>query len=407
METHEMPDELKYPLAEVKKVVHKWLYLEDDIIIDIMLSAHIANSFDTDPLWMVFIAPPSSTKTELLRAFEGYKNAYFLSNLNPTTLVSGLPPRKGQPDPSLLLKLDGKTLILKDFTTIISMRSENQKEILAQLREIYDGRYDKAFGNGKEIKWRGKVGLLAACTPIYDQHYGVIGTLGDRFLLYRSNANNTKEMGYQAQRVVGKEEIMRQEIRIAFHTFLDQFNDLTDAHFEKDSAVNEMIVVLACACAICRCPVDRDYRDRSINYVPQAEGPARLTKQFMQLGMALALVYGKSIIDQDVYRILRDVGYNLIPAQRIKILRYLWKEKIVGYFSNWLRTKEIAVATHMPTNTAKLRLEDLMIVGVLSRQTTGENDTAAYEWQINENATEIFDDSHFFDDNFSLTQKIQ
>jgi len=186
---------LEYRLGEVKNVVHKWLMIKDDRVVDVIIATHIANRFQTDPEWLIVIGPPSHTKTELLRAFDGHKDTMFVSNLTPATLVSGITPAtlvsgiipKGKnPDPSLLLKLDGKTMILKDFTTILAMRSENQQEIISQLREIYDGQYSKMFGNGKIVDWKGHVGLLGACTPIYDKHYGVIGSLGDRFLLYRT-----------------------------------------------------------------------------------------------------------------------------------------------------------------------------------------------------------------------------
>ena len=56
-----------FTLAKMKKTIHKWLYIENDEIIDVMLGVYVANRFRTDPLWLIFIAPPSSTKTELLR----------------------------------------------------------------------------------------------------------------------------------------------------------------------------------------------------------------------------------------------------------------------------------------------------------------------------------------------------
>jgi len=150
---------LPLPLAEVKAVVNKWLSLEDDTVVDVMLAVVVANRLNTDPSWLLVVGPPSSAKTEILRALTGHPKAYFLSNLTPTTLVSGLKPKGKLPEPSLLPKLDGKTLVLKDFTTVLSMRHDNQAEILAQLREIYDGSYSKAFGNGKVINWEGHVGL--------------------------------------------------------------------------------------------------------------------------------------------------------------------------------------------------------------------------------------------------------
>ena len=58
---------LSLPLSKVKEVYKKYLYLENDIIIDIILACYVANQLDMDPLWMLVIAPPSTTKTEALR----------------------------------------------------------------------------------------------------------------------------------------------------------------------------------------------------------------------------------------------------------------------------------------------------------------------------------------------------
>ena len=80
---------LKFPLSKVKEAVKPWLFLEADQIIDVMCAVIIANQFKTDPLWMIFLGPPSHAKTELLRSLDGHPGAYFLSNLTPATLVSG------------------------------------------------------------------------------------------------------------------------------------------------------------------------------------------------------------------------------------------------------------------------------------------------------------------------------
>lgn len=103
------------PLSEVRKVIQKWLYLEDSGLIDIILAAAVANSLQSDPLWLLVIAPPSHTKTELLRAFSGHEKMYFLSNLTPSTLVSGIKPKKNMPDPSLLLEIKWQDPCPKGF----------------------------------------------------------------------------------------------------------------------------------------------------------------------------------------------------------------------------------------------------------------------------------------------------
>ncbi len=382
---------LDYTLASVKAVVEKWLYIEDESMLDVMLAGHLANQLPSDPLWLIFIAPPSHTKTELLRAFDGYDQAYLISNLTPSTLVSGLKPKSNTPDPSLIYKIDGKTLILKDFTTVLSMRSENQHEILSQLREVYDGQYTKAFGNGKVINWNGKVGFLAACTPVYDKHYGVIGTLGDRFLLYRSEIKDNRKMGMQAQKMVGQEERMREEIKNSVHKFLDHFKNLDwgNVVFQHDESVNKMIVDLASFSAYARCPVDRDYRDQCIKYDPSPEGPARLVKQFMLIGKGLALVHGKTIIDAEIYEIVKKIGQDLVSTQRLKVLRYLWQAEAFESTEETKTTREISEAISYPSRTVSLITEDLKILGLLRSTQDADHETAPKKWQITEKALDM------------------
>ena len=391
--------QLKYPLDNVKETIQKWLFLEDTGIIDIMLAVFIANQIQTDLLWMIFIAPPSSSKTELLRAFSDHVKTYFLSNLTPATLASGK-DKKGR-DMSLLPKLSGRVLILKDFTSILSMRSESQQEVIGQLREMYDGKYNKSFGTGKQFSWEGHVGLMAACTPVYDKHYGIIASLGDRFLLYRNKVSDNEKMGAQAQKIVGQEKVMREEIQNSIHNFINQF-DKMEMYFQQDPSINEMIIKLATFCAYARCPVERDWRHQHILYEPQPEGPARLVKQFMQLGMALAMVHSQNIIDANIYEFVKKVGRDLAPTYRIKILKYFWKEKIFERSKEWKKTKEIATSVNIPVRTTLLYLEDFMLVGLLKRDVETDGETAAYRWQINEIAYKLIEGSEIFEETIQV-----
>ena len=60
-------DTLSLPLSKVKEVYNKYLYIENEEIIDIIFACYVANQLAMDPLWMLIIAPPSTTKTEALR----------------------------------------------------------------------------------------------------------------------------------------------------------------------------------------------------------------------------------------------------------------------------------------------------------------------------------------------------
>jgi hypothetical protein len=392
--------ELKFPLSELKKVISKWLCLENLQILDVIVATYIANRFLADPVWIIVIGPPSSAKTEILRAFEGHKNAKFISNLTPSTLASGIIPKAGRIDPSLLPQLNGKLVVLKDFTTVLSMRSEQQAEILAQLRETYDGQYSKIFGNGKEINWRGRFGLLAACTPVYDKHYSVIGSMGERFLIYRNDHVDGGLTGVHAQKLVGQEETMRKEIREAIHKFIDQFEHIDGFSLEKDETVNTKIVCLACFVAVGRCAVDRDRYTQALQYYPMPEGTPRLVKQFMQIGAGIALANGRNLIDEEIYEILKKIGRDLLSSQRLRILEFLWREGALELNGVWKETAVIADAVNLPGSTAKMTLEDLMVVGALKRQRGDSGESGGrppYRWQIaadmaeHINAAEIFD----------------
>jgi hypothetical protein len=67
------------------------------------------------------------------------------------------------------------------------MHTETRGEVMAALREIYDGRWTRHIGSdgGRTLSWAGKIGLLFAATPAIDSYYSVIGSLGDRFLFSR------------------------------------------------------------------------------------------------------------------------------------------------------------------------------------------------------------------------------
>ncbi len=383
-------NELQFPLSALKKTLHDWLYLENDDFVDVVMAAYIANRLATDPLWLNLIGPPSTSKTELLRAFDGHPAAKFISNITPATLVSGILPKNGRPDPSLLPQLNDKMVVLKDFTTILSMRQEQQTEIIAQLRECYDGQYSKIFGNGKEINWRGKFGLVAACTPVWDKHYGIIGSMGDRFLLYRTEHTDGGRMGLQAQKIVGQEERMRAEISKAVHAFVNQFDKLDSLQFQKDEAVNLAIISLACFVAYGRCAVDRD-RNQAVTYQPMPEGTPRLVKQFMQIGMGLSLAYQRRCIDADVYRVVKKIGCDLVPVQRLRLIGELYRTKTFEALNNWRETTDLGDTLSIPGATARLNLEDMMVVGILNRK-RGESDGGPGRppntWQIKDDVVE-------------------
>ena len=245
-------------LTDVHDAFGRWLELPEDNpfeLIDVALAIVIANRMEGDPLWAFLVAPPSSSKTEVIRALDDAEGIYPLSSLTAQTFASGF-ERKGV-ETSLLPKLDGKLVTMKDFGTVLTMYREKKAEILAQLREIYDGGFTKEFGNGKSFKWSGKVGLLAGVTPIIDREYAVNQILGERFVLYRVRGPVPHLL---ARRAIGqrqREGDQRRVLRQCVAAFLDT---VPLAPPTLSLAMVDAIASLAEFTALARSPVLFDQR---------------------------------------------------------------------------------------------------------------------------------------------------
>lgn len=149
----------------------------------ILLGALLAHRLGGDPVWLLLIAPSGGAKTELLSATYLVPGVFPLSELTARTFASGLDSDRGEP--SLLARPKDEVLVLNDFTTLLEASREERQAVLAQLREIYDGRFDKAWGTGKELHWRGRLGFLAGGHAHHRQNQAVLSVLGERFVQVR------------------------------------------------------------------------------------------------------------------------------------------------------------------------------------------------------------------------------
>ena len=131
-------------LTGLHETFQRYLYLPDLIGVDVAAASLVAHRAGGDPLWLQFVSPPSSGKTEILQSLTDCSEVCKLSSLTGQTFVSGF---KGK-NSSLLERLDAQGLtflLLKDFTTVLSLHRDARSEILGALREIYDGEYSKGL----------------------------------------------------------------------------------------------------------------------------------------------------------------------------------------------------------------------------------------------------------------------
>jgi hypothetical protein len=386
-------------LDDLKMTFELWIYLKDHHAIDVVLGCIVANTLiEGDPINLYLVAPPSSGKTEILRAVSEHPKVFSLSNLTPTTFVSGHKSRDGK-NRSLLLKLkdSGKEIIiLKDFTTVLELRRESRQEILSQIREISDGYYCKAFGTGEEINWSGRLAIIAGVTPVIDRHHSISQILGERFITYRMRSDDTRRMADMAQKVAGKERQMRRELGEMTKQFLEQFKSLKLSDIPISPEINTKLLSLSCFVAEARTAVSRDQFTREIEFVPEYEGPARLIKQLLGLGCGISVVQGKSEVDEEIYEVLKKIGLDCLPSHRKLILNSMWEKAIHG--DHWEKTRTIAGYLNYPVATAKLQLEDLMILRLLDRKNEDYHvgETAPYLWKLSDHCCSLLLETELF-----------
>ncbi len=347
------------------------LHLADLTLVDVVVATVVGNLMAGDPLWVLIVSPPANGKTELLAAAATIPRTQLLSTLTKNTLISGARGRcsdEGQEvEPSLLVRLKGRTLIIKDFTTILGLQRDERSQILSLLREVYDGKVVKVFGTGKTFVWEGKMGLLGAVTPIIDRHGPLTAILGERFLLYRIPGGDRGDRRAQAVRALaasGHEKGLRADLGHAMQAAAHTAGEWGKAHPGAICLPAEFVdtlVTLADLAACGRAGVLRDGNDREVRYLPESEGPSRLAKQLRQLTGALLAVRGKHRPDAEELCVLRKVARDTMHPLRARTLAVLAAK-------GPMKTGDVAKALGVPNAMIYRALEDCQLLGLVCKR---------------------------------------
>lgn len=344
-------------LDAVKAVFDKWLYIVDPYWVEITLAAIVANRWKTDPLWLLVVAPPSSAKTEFIESVSGLEDTYSLSSLTPQTFISGMKEK----EMSLIYKLNGKTLLLKDFTTLLSMRSDDKAIIFAQLREIYDGKFSKAFGSVKTRFWEGKIGFIAGCTGVIENQMLYSNQMGERCLMYRPQLGDTLKAGMKAAESFGFEEKMRGELKGVMQEFLVGLPRRKVEEIIIPQEIMDAVINLAQIISLLRCTVDRDRYHRTVEMKPAPEGLGRIVKQLLLVIKALCEIRGQAAAGDYELKAAASLAWSNVPTIRMSIVDYFISS---GGKKN---TAAVAEALQLPGKTTIEHMENLVILGFLER----------------------------------------
>jgi hypothetical protein len=370
-------------LETVLETFRAWLYLPDAAPVLVTCAAVAANRVESfDPTWLVLIGAAGSGKTEALNATTRLDSVYLAGTLTEASLLSGTPRKDTAAGASGgLLREIGSSgiLVLKDFGSILSMHREQRANVLAALREIYDGAWHRDVGvdGGRRLHWKGRLGLLAGATTVLDSHHGVMAQLGERFLMHRLAVSNPAGQGRASLAHHGREGTMRGELAEAvagLFAGLDLSSPPPLVATDTDRLVDLAVLV-----ARSRSPVIRDSYRREIEFVPDSEAPGRIVGALARILTGLRLI---GVSEAEAWRLTVKTGLDSMPAARLRSLQFLLEQEAAA------STTDVATALRLPNPTTHRVLGDLAAHGVLVRESQGQGN--ADLWSVEPSAAALY-----------------
>ncbi|TDD35263.1 ArsR family transcriptional regulator [Actinomadura sp. KC06] len=349
-------------LGETRALFRRWLGNDYDTgALDAVLATAAAERLQGDPCWLLVVSGSGAAKTETVMPLQG-AGAVIVSTISgEAALLSGTSEKERSKDATggLLRKVGPRgLLVIKDVTSIISMHRDTRASVMAALREVYDGRWDRDIGadGGKTLTWKGRLVVIGAVTTAWDSAHSVISAMGDRFVLVRvdsAESRGRRAAGLQALRNTGHEVTMREQLSGCVGRLLDAVERDTDV----DLSEMEMLALLDLAdiVTLARTAVERDYAGNVVQaHAPEA--PTRFTKQLGQivrggvaLGMGRAEALGVAV---------RCAGDSM-PPLRLRVL-----VDVAAHSDT--PTKDVVKRLQLPRKTVDRVLQELHLLGLLT-----------------------------------------
>jgi hypothetical protein len=250
------------------------------------------------------------------------------------------------------------------------MSRDRRAEVLAAMREVYDGYWSRSIGaeGGRTLTWTGRLVVVGAVTTAWDTAHAVISAMGDRFVNVRLESTIGRwAAGRRTAANTGDEIAMRVELATAVGGViagLDESADLTLTDDEVDRLLAAADVV-----TLARTGVEYDYKGDVIDaHAP--EMPTRFLRQLQQIvrgGAALGMDRGHALTL--AIRCARDT----MPPVRLAII-----DDLAGHPHSTPR--EIRQRIDLPWRTVDRQCQALHILGVAEVDEVEYGDLGRSRW---------------------------
>jgi hypothetical protein len=350
-------------LGDVHDAYLQWLGDDYDLgALNVVMCAAAAEKLSGDPPWVLVVGGSGAAKTETVAPLTGAGAVCVSTITGEAALLSGTPAksRAKHATGGLLRKIGGSgLLVVKDFTSILSMNRDTRAMVLAALREIYDGHWTRNVGTdgGFTLTWHGRLVVIGAVTTAWDAAHQVVSTMGDRFVLVRlRTADHRRAAGRQAMANVGDEVQMRSRLAEVTGKLLAGAAAYISAEPEPELTEQEMGQLLGLADLVTRArtPVERDYQGNPA-FAHGLEMPTRFAKQLVQIARGgLLLGLGRDTAMNVAARCCHD---TMPPLRRVVLA------DVAANPDSF--TPDVVDRVQIPKTTVDRTLQELQMLGLL------------------------------------------
>lgn len=355
----------KHTLKSIIELYQETFLTTDTAPVALIAAILVGSRMNTAPVWLYLIGPSSGGKSALIECFNRVPFCTQVSDLTTNTFLSGF--SNGKRETSLLHRL-GKnfTILMKDFTTILTKSEETQAAIISQMREIYDGHITKETGTGITLEWGGKTSdtkghatfIMASTEGIFtvQDKFADMGTRATNYIL---TSQDRKAVTKRSLRNSGTYSQKMENIQKVFCEFImDKISGLPETLPYVDEKLEDELIEVADFSSICRSVVKRDYRGVK-NLALSAEMPSRIANQLLTQCQLLTYI-NDGVLTDELKNAVFKMGIDSIPKQRRLVLEALAKY-------NRVTKSGIADYTNYPPDRVQEWLEDLNMFGVCNR----------------------------------------
>lgn len=383
--------------SQVVDVFRKHIHMPDDVITGLLLEMAVvfSNNIPGEPLWLMLVGPPGGGKTLLLQAVSDLETTHYESSLGPKTLVSGYKMPDGS-DPSLMPKIIGKTLIIKEYTEIMSLTGADQDQLFAVLRGAYDGRVERTYPHGVtriypepgSDKQTCHFSMLAGVTnAIHGDNRAALGERFLKFQLFPDDYDPVMQIKSAIDTTI-RQEVPEFVLRESASSFLEYRLKQYEAYPRLPTVpqwIQDQTIGLSQIVSMIRAMVSR--KQGELVYRPAPEIGTRLSKQIIKLSQCIAYILGKKEVDMECYKIVQRVGMDTC---------YGWARDVVQTIAKHpegIKKDDICKEARMGPSNCSRHLEDLYELGAIDYTTpkTGHKGNPPKIWVLSALMKKLFD----------------